>query len=214
MNNFDYTCRYCGNPGTFDNFDSYTDTYDAIKHKDIKDLSNLERSFAFAIRSIHVECFDNIVEEYKKSIHAGSYVSQVGFDDDLNRDSLFIHYIHKIDDEFCEVWSINTSTRYVRKGGEFIEKSKVSLESAISYMFVGMSNTATAQDLRNIFNEYVGQERRNFMMQIVESDTESMVKNDSLNAYETISILAEYHDFLEDVKTLENNLYQAEILTV
>lgn len=206
-NDFDFTCKRCDKSAIIAiSNDSFRKIYDNVL--DVSELSGAEREIKLAMHSLHTECFDEILEEYKDKIKAGAYVSTNTFDDDLYRDVPVFLYIHKelLDNHF-EIWEINTSSRYVRKGGEFLSKSIASFEQAVLY-FNGRMKSATNEPLsvlREVFENYAKNVRKDFLENIVEATTDAIAE-DSLFVYDEITIMDDYRKFLDECEELENTL--------
>lgn len=203
---FYFTCQYCDKSGKTSLIDDdQTRPYEIIRTKNINELSQSERVKFFAGRSLHIECFEKAFEELKDNLHAGSYVSNTIFDDDEYKDVFVFQYVHKVFENTCEVWTINTSSRYVRKGGDFLTKEIVPFEDAIAYMFVGYSNDAKPSDLRDALNKYWKRTRRDYLLELVSSETESLMDSDSFIDYSSIHIIEHFKELFDDISVFEHN---------
>lgn len=210
MSNFSFTCKICAKTNAMNISDeNFRKVWDLLEGG-IFNIPDEDRETAFAIRSMHVDCFDKAFSDNKDSFKAGSYVSESIFDEDEYRDVFVFHYVHKVEGNMAEVWTINNSSRYVRKGGEFITKTNILVDEAISYMLAGFPNTASKEDLREVLTTHVKQERKAFVSAIVEAETDSLI-GDVFSGYETVSLIEDHAEFLKDCEIIENNLYRAEV---
>lgn len=204
-NDFDFICKHCGESSVISiSNDTFRKFYDNVL--EVSELSGSEREVKLAMHSLHTECFGEILEEYKGKvkIKPGAYVSTNTFDDDLYRDVPVFLYVHKelLDNHF-EIWEINTSSRYARKGGEFLSKSVVSFETAVLH-FNSMMKSATNEPvnvLRDVLETYVKNVRKVFLLNITEGITTSLIEA-PLFIYDEIAIMDDYRKFLDDCDEL------------
>lgn len=206
-NDFDFICKHCGESSVISiSNETFRKIYDNVL--DVSELSGAEREIKLAMHSLHTDCFDEILEEYKGKVKPGAYVSTNTFDDDEYRDVPVFLYVHKelLDNHF-EIWEINTSSRYARKGGEFLSKSVASFEQAVLY-FNGMMKSATNEPvnvLRDVLETYAKNVRKDFLKNIVEATTDAIAE-DPLFVYDEITIMDDYRKFLDECEELENTL--------
>lgn len=202
-NDFDFICKRCGEPSVISiSNETFRKIYDNVL--DVSELSGSEREVKLAMHSLHTECFGEILEEYKGKVKPGAYVSTNTFDDDIYRDVPVFLYVHKelLDNHF-EIWEINTSSRYARKGGDLLSKSVVSFETAVLH-FNSMMKSATNEPvnvLRDVLETYAKNVRKVFLLNITEEITTSLTEA-PLFVYDEIAIMEDYRKFLEDCETL------------
>lgn len=202
-NDFDFICKHCGESSVIPvSNETFCKIYD--NDLEVSELSGSEREIKLAMHSLHTACFGEILEEYKGKVKPGAYVSTNTFDDDEYRDVPVFLYVHKelLDNHF-EIWEINTSSRYARKGGEFLSKSVVSFETAVLY-FNSMMKSATNEPvdvLRDVLETYANNVRKVFLLNITEEITTSLTEA-PLFVYDEIAIMDDYRKFLDDCEGL------------
>lgn len=202
-NDFDFICKHCGESSVISiSNDTFRKIYD--NDLEVSELSGSEREVKLAMHSLHTDCFGKILEEYKGKVKPGAYVSTNTFDDDLYRDVPVFLYVHKelLDNHF-EIWEINTSSRYARKGGEFLSKSVVSFETAVLY-FNSMMKSATNEPvdvLRDVLETYAKNVRKVFLLNITEEITTSLIEA-PLFVYDESALIDDYRKFLDDCEYL------------
>lgn len=212
LNNFDFTCKHCEKPATIEfKTSDYRNVFDS--NQDIADMNNVETEIYLATFSLHQDCFVEILEQYKNddenTIQAGFYVSQNTFDDDEHREVPVFSYIHKnLPYNRFEVWSINTSSRYVRKGGEFLSKSVVSFEMLVLHLnnSVEKRTDEPRESLINVLETYAKTVRKEFLQNIVEATTEAIIE-DPLSTYSENALIDDYREFLDDCDIFHKNLF-------
>lgn len=220
MSNYEFICKHCKNDASIE-FDH--DDYMAIHDNYVAGYSNSSMSFndytndqlkiALAIQSLHVECFQDVLEKNKSKVQPGAYVSELTYDDDEGRYVPKFIYVHKLTGtDACEIWFINTSSRYVRKGGEFVSRWTVPIAEAVLYMAFEGETKETIESLRNVLETYVKGERKSFIQEIVGLETESLI-DDVFYVQESKSVIENYEEFLSDVAALETSLFSAKVFS-
>lgn len=211
MNEITFTCAYCGIEGSVDPSIASARPYSEFSKLPLSRLDDAERILVFALRNAHAECFDNVVEDFKKNFHEGSYVSTIVYDEDIASEVFVFHYVHEIKDSVCEVWTVNSSPRYARKGGEFLQKSHISIDEAIAHMSVNYSNTALPVDLQNVLYDHWKQVRREFMLDLVASETDSMLNVHYLDLSSS-EVVESFSKLFKDMEKFESNVKALSVL--
>lgn len=202
-NDFEFICKHCGESSVIPiSNDTFRKIYD--NDLEVSELSGFEREVKLAMYSLHTECFGKILEEYKGKVKPGAYVSTNTFDDDIYRDVPVFLYVHRelLDNHF-EIWEINTSSRYARKGGDFLSKSVVSFETAVLH-FNSMMKSATNEPvdvLRDVLETYAKNVRKVFLLNITEEITTSLIEA-PLFIYDEAALIDDYRKFLDDCEYL------------
>lgn len=206
LSNFDFTCKRCNKLETIEfGVSDFRNVFD--NNQDISEMSNAETAIYLATFSLHEGCFAEILEEYKDKIKPGFYVSQNTYDDDEGREVPVFSYIHKANGDKFEIWNINTSSRYVRKGGEFLTKSAVSFEMAVLHLSYreNKSSDEPIEKLQEVLETYSKTVRKEFLQNIVEATTEALIEY-PFATYDENTLIDDYRAFLDDCDVLEENL--------
>lgn len=212
MNEISFTCEFCGVESSVDPSIASARSYNIFSNLPLHKLDEAERTVVFALRNVHAQCFDNVVENYGKNFHEGSYVSTTVYDEDIASEAFVFQYVHEIKGNMCEVWTINSSPRYIRKGGEFLQKSHHSIDDVIAHTFTNYSNTALPVDLQNVLYDHWKRVRRELMIELVASETESMLEVDYLDLSSS-EVVEAFSKLFKDMEKFESNVKALSVLT-
>lgn len=148
--------------------------------------------------------FDNTSEI---TLTAGTYASSTVFDDDERRDALTFYYVHSIDDGVVDLWSFNTSPRFIRKGGDEMIRYQTTVDETVKFFSNGFTNTATPMEISKVLTDYVKVHRQRFISDIVSAETESLI-DDVFYAGESNSIIEDHQEFMKTAEVIDQNIYK------